>query len=133
MNVNALVATRTAFEKAYGLTPNAARIRYVYAAASMVAECHGVSITENNAAVGSNGVMRSWITVPCYICGASVTNGGWQFEHINDDGHGLAGDALAEAIVKGSEDCAKVNFGCGTCNAAKNAERAWNLRREKSR
>ena len=130
INVAAIVDSRSQDEASFGLKPNVTRNRYIPAAAAMIAEHHGVRLDRNDSP--NVAVYRSYMVVDCYICGATVSNGGWQFEHINDDGAGLAGDALAEAIVKGTEDASKCNFGCGTCNAAKNAERAFKARLAKA-
>jgi hypothetical protein len=126
INVNDLTAIRNAYELSVGLKPNVYRNRVVLEAACLVAERSSVRLELNPAP--NRMVLRSYVVVDCNICGNTVLNGGWQFEHINDDGNGLAGDELAKAIVDGTEDVGKIQFGCGTCNAAKNAERAFRAR-----
>lgn len=125
-NYASVVDARNRDEVSDGLRPNVTRNRDLMLAAAMVADHHGVDITVTDQP--NRFVYRSYITVGCYICGNVVANGGWQFEHIADDGNGVAGDELVKAIVNGTQELSGVHFGCGTCNAAKNAERAYRNR-----
>lgn len=124
------IAAYAETQAAYGLKPNVTRDGNVMLAAAKVATYHDVAIVPNDNR--NEKVYRSYITVECYICGNTDSVGGWQFEHIHDDGNGLAGDELAKAIVDGTQDVAAIKFGCGSCNAAKNAERAFNKRLAKA-
>lgn len=130
INAHTVAAARSRDEIALGLKPNVTRNRDIMLAASMVAAHHDATIVLNDHP--NMAVYRSYVVVECYLCGSTVRNGGWQFEHIADDGNGLAGDELATAIANGRENVSKVQFGCGTCNAAKNAERAFNKRLAKA-
>ena len=126
LDYRTIAATRNADESALGLKPNTTRNRDAMHAVAIIDAAHNANVYVN--ASPNVAVYRSYVVVRCYLCGQAVSNGGWQFEHVNDDGHGLAGNELEKAIISGSQDAGCINFSCGTCNSAKNAERAFKAR-----